>query len=75
MIGAQGLFPDRQRAPVERLCLRIPALGQVHACEVVQARGDMRVIGAEGFLDDRQRTLVERLCLRVLALILSLIHI
>ena len=68
MIRAEGLLPDRQRALVERLGLRVLALVVVQLREVVQARGHIGMIRAEGLLPDRQRALVERLGLRVLAL-------
>jgi len=68
MVRAKGLLRDRQRALVERLGLRVLALGAVEQCEVVQARGDIGMVRAKGLLRDRQRALVERLGLRVLAL-------
>ena len=36
MTGSEGLLPDRERALVERLSLRVPALSVVQAREIVQ---------------------------------------
>ena len=74
MLGAEGLLPDRQGSLVERLCLGVAALDTVQRGEVVEARGDVRVIGAEGRLPDRQRAPIERLGLGISALV-STCHI
>ena len=68
MVGAEGLFPDRQRALVERLGLRVLALVAIQRGQIAQARGHTGMVGAEGLFFDRQRALVERLGLGVLAL-------
>ena len=41
----QSLLPDRQRALVERLRLRIVALGFVESRQVVEARGHVGMLG------------------------------
>ncbi len=68
MLGSQGLFPDRQRALVERLGVRVAALGVVESRLVVEALGHIRMLGSQGLFPDRQRALVERLGLGVAAL-------
>ena len=55
MIRAESLLPDRQRALVERLGLRVLALGIVQRREVVQARGHIGMIRADRLLGDLQR--------------------
>ena len=47
MLGSQGLLPDRQGAPVERLGLGVAALGVVEPRQVVEARGHARVTGSK----------------------------
>ena len=55
MVRTQGLLLDRQRARVERLGQRVPALGAVELREVVQAPGYIGMIRAEGLLPDGHR--------------------
>ncbi len=68
MIRPERLLYNRQRELVQRLCLCVLALGSVEFGQVVQARGDSRIIRAERLLVNRQRALIKRLGLRVLAL-------
>ena len=57
MIRAESLLIDRQRALIERLGLRVLALGAVQLREVVQARGHNGMIGSHRLLGDLQRLL------------------
>ena len=57
MVRAESLLPDRQRALVERLGLRVLALGDIQQREVVQALGHRGMIGAHRLLGDLQRLL------------------
>ncbi len=50
MVRPQRLLPNRQRALVERLGLRVLALGVVEQSQIVQARGHIGMIGAAVFL-------------------------
>ena len=68
MLGTERLLPDGERALIERLGLRVLALGMVEQRQVVEARGHIGMLGAEGLLPDGERALIERLGLRVLAL-------
>ena len=68
MLGTEGLLPDAERALIERLGLRVLALGIVKHRQVVEARGHIGMLGTEGLLPDGERALIERLGLRVLAL-------
>ncbi len=53
---------------MKRLRLAVLALGVVEQREVVEARGNTRVLGTQRLFLDRQRPLEERLGLGVLAL-------
>ena len=47
MVGAERLFPDRKRSPVERLGLGVVALVLVQQGQTVQASGHIGMLGAE----------------------------
>ncbi len=47
MLGSQGLFPNRQRALVERLGLGVAALIVVERRQVVEKDGSGRIIRAK----------------------------
>ena len=61
MIGAQHFFADRERALDRRLGIRIAAEVAIDLAEIVQERGDRRMLGATGLLVDRERALKQRL--------------
>jgi len=61
----ERLRVNRQRLPVERLGLGVPARGLQQPREVVEAGGVGRVLRAERLRVDRQRLPVERLGLGV----------
>ena len=71
MIGAERLFPDRQRALEERSRSRKVALGLKQAGKVVEASRRIGMLGAERLLADRQRPLEERPRPRKVALVLK----
>ncbi len=61
MLGSEGLFPDRQRALMERLRLGVTACDPVKRRQIIEALAHIRMPGSEGLFPDRQRALVERL--------------
>src|SRR6266511_1364113 len=68
MIIAQRLLTDVERAPVERLGLRVLPLQVVERCQAVETDGGGRMIFAQRFLTDVESALVERFGLHVLPL-------
>ena len=72
MVRAQRLLVDAQRPLIERLGLGVAALGSVQFGQVVERRGDQRVVGPQRLLADRQHTLGERDRFGVLAFTIEL---
>ncbi len=54
LLGPEGLFPDRQRALVERFGLRVVALGPIEFRQVVEKGGSGRTIRAKLFRPQSQ---------------------
>ena len=72
MIGTERLFPDRQRALVERLGFGIATLRRRKAPPDCSAIRDIRMIGTKHFFSDRQRALIERLGIGIATLLIEL---
>ncbi len=68
MLRPEGRLVDRQRPLVPRLRLGVLALVVVEPRQVVEARGNTRVLGTQRLLPDRQGAFVGRLGLGVSAL-------
>src|SRR5207247_11379909 len=60
-VRPEGLLVDGERAPVERLGVRVPALRLIEERRLVEARDEPRVFRAERLLPDGERLLEERL--------------
>ena len=69
MIGTERLFPDRQRALVERLGIGIATLGVVKPRQIVQRHGDIGMIGTKRLFLIASAALVERLGIGIATLV------
>ena len=75
MVGAERLLPDRQRAPIQPLRLRVLALGVIHVGQVVEGPRAVDAIPAIACFTYANSLLAEPLRLRVatrLAMLLEL---
>lgn len=70
MVWYQAVLQDPQRAFEERLRIGVSALVAVEQCQVVDDRGEFRMIRPEGFLVYADRAFEERFSLGVAALVL-----